>query len=1098
MLPTIKTTAGSEQPGLKKLGRYECTEQLGGDGGFETYRARVKGLTGLERSFAVKVLRLKRSESPRAAAEPFIQTAKRSAALANPRIATVVEADAGEGLVFAVTQFMEGLDLGRFLGAARATGLLAGGKDDKARHWYSLVAYIGAEIARGLQAAHSQKPPLVHGALCPGNVFITSRGAVRLLDFGLRASVRRPFEPRPRRLLPYIAPELAAPAAECTTAGDMYTLGVLLCELGSGDSPPQGRRAADLQISLSLLPEGLGLLIGRLVSLSPAARPTADDAVSSLTAVYADATEANLVATLSSLVRRISGDIAAPDEPPEAVVSLAGTPEEADDAPPPPSEVEHDDAYGFEGSALGRAAGPARPVPPARAAAPDDLPGSSEPTTIGEPALIDDLVAKSRSSEPPAPAGSAKIRPAPPAIPGRPASPPVLVSRATPASLAASREPGRGPTLPGFGPTGTASIDAQPAVTSPAPGSSAELAGEWMERPPSGPRPSVAPASAPVASTLPALAPSLPKAAVLSAMESAQDLMLPGVAAFDAPPATWGARALAALGGQAGIDPSPGDSSAGLGLLDQAQPEPAVSTPFGGSPPLGRGGGPSGRLRSPQDLALDDGPTAEPIVEEAPAPDLPGGDPQSGRQEAMVADREAQSAAQPRGDSLLEDELVDSPDGVRLASSWPSASAPPADEGQPAPEDDVYAEQPSPEVAEAVAFTEEDGTESAPEDQAYLDDSRPPAEAPGFFDDNGQPPPEAEIAGMPEAPAARTATWAPRVPEQASGGVVNRPAVQQASVPTWVQSPDPRTDRHPHRRLVWGIVGTVLGASVVIGALAGFLVGSRGKPGSAGTRQSIALAKPEAVQADPLVGGGGNTLPASARAAAGKTPVTDHVGQAPAFARKAPVANPSASENAPAAKQADPTNLPARTPAAVASPPSAQKLALAAPLDKKASNALPATQNAGAPDARGGGSLVGVSIASRPAGASVWVNGTERGRTPLQVRVQPGLAHVALVLAGHASATVDLMAREGSEVSKELQAVEPPLTGEARFRAECSTPGKLPIVIDGKETGVLCPFSRLRVDPGVHKIGLFVPALGKVHEKEVTLHTGVRSIVFAD
>jgi hypothetical protein len=105
---------------------------------------------------------------------------------------------------------------------------------------------------------------------------------------------------------------------------------------------------------------------------------------------------------------------------------------------------------------------------------------------------------------------------------------------------------------------------------------------------------------------------------------------------------------------------------------------------------------------------------------------------------------------------------------------------------------------------------------------------------------------------------------------------------------------------------------------------------------------------------------------------------------------------------------------------------------------------------------------------------------------------------VVLVLAGHASATVDVTAGEGTQVSKELLVVAPPLTGDARFRAECTTQGRLPIVVDGKETGVLCPFSKLRVDPGVHKIGLFVPALGQVHEKEVTLHSGVRSIVFAD
>jgi hypothetical protein len=91
-----------------------------------------------------------------------------------------------------------------------------------------------------------------------------------------------------------------------------------------------------------------------------------------------------------------------------------------------------------------------------------------------------------------------------------------------------------------------------------------------------------------------------------------------------------------------------------------------------------------------------------------------------------------------------------------------------------------------------------------------------------------------------------------------------------------------------------------------------------------------------------------------------------------------------------------------------------------------------------------------------------------------------------------------MTASEGAKVSKELVAVAPPMTGDARFRAECITRGKLPIVVDGKETGILCPFTKLRVEPGVHKIGLFVPALGQVHEKEVTLHPGVRSIVFGD
>jgi hypothetical protein len=38
----------------------------------------------------------------------------------------------------------------------------------------------------------------------------------------------------------------------------------------------------------------------------------------------------------------------------------------------------------------------------------------------------------------------------------------------------------------------------------------------------------------------------------------------------------------------------------------------------------------------------------------------------------------------------------------------------------------------------------------------------------------------------------------------------------------------------------------------------------------------------------------------------------------------------------------------------------------------------------------------------------------------------------------------------------------------------------------------------MRVDPGTHTIGLLIPATGKVHQKEIVLFAGVRSVVFGD
>jgi hypothetical protein len=1065
-----------------KLGRYQCTDQIGGSGGFETYRARVKGLAG-DRTFAVKVLRLKRSEVPAAVSEPFLQAARRSAMLADTRIARVVEADSGEGLAFAVTPFMEGADLAQVLQRAREAGVLATGKGEAALRWHALVAYVGAEIARGLQAVHALEPPFIHGALCPGNVFITSRGAVRLLDFGLRASVRRPFEPRPRPLVPFIAPELAAPAADCTAAGDMYSLGVLLCELSIGELPPQGRRPFELQIALSQLPEDLGLLIGRLVSVSPAARPAAAEVVSSLAAVYADTAEAALVAELSSLVQGPPSD--APEES-ESVVSWDDAPDEVDDAPPPPSEVEHDDAYGFEESLHPRSSEPSGPPPPGQPAdrsAPlpslyAELGSSRDVTTVGEPALIDDLVAQSRPVAPATSTNVARMRPRPPPPPGPRAALPAIVPPAAPAASPASR--GRNLTMIAFGSTGTAALSSPSAIADPASESSSVDAEGWELSPPSGPAALVAPTSSVSAPA--------PDSATLqeepSGMQDEAEVMLPSPSTFDPPPASWGARALAALGGQAGIESLPGGQPTGLGLLDDVQVEEAEPPVFAAPQPSSRPG-----VRDSRPFALYGAPATGPALAEAYPLEV-GPDGLDSEDENQVTDLAAQPRAeQSRGGSLLEDELVDSPDGARMTSPWAPVGASETD-GLPGPASGGFDDQPLPEavtllddqsasVAEAVAFSEDDA-DATPEAEAYLDDGAAPAAAAAFIDDSGQPLPESEIPVLPEPAAPRGSRPLPPAPPSSLGDLgqgraVRRPAQEQASVPAWANSPEELGTKHRNRRFILVIAGSVLAASVVAGGLGGLFVGARGRPWSVilGFGRVSAPSLPQAVP--PLAPEVADEVTALA------SPPSDSEAKAKSGTRRAP---PAIEEARSAAKKAG-----------------ADKTALVATPDKKAlpvAGAAPATLTKGVADSASAGSLVTLVAASQPAGANVWINGKERGRTPLQVKIQSGPAHVVLVLAGYTSAAVDVTASEGTKVSKELVAVAPPMTGDARFRAECTTRGKLPIVVDGKETGILCPFTKLRVEPGVHKIGLFVPALGEVHEKEVTLHPGVRSIVFGD
>jgi hypothetical protein len=817
----------------------------------------------------------------------------------------------------------------------------------------------------------------------------------------------------------------------------------------------------------------------------------------------------------------------------EAEVPVQAAQALADDAPPPPSEVEHPDA--FEVSPPIRSSEPMAP-PPAEVAdlsvpepavvehhfvPPDDAsfgadsafsvpelsmadiftadpsvvspapPASNlatdssyvpeerfgaDPTTIGDQALIDSLLKQSRPTEPlgrstaPRPAATHLASPETPA----PATPP------------------RGPTQPGFSSSGPSAPESSVPVAAP---ESTGFSGEWAAKPAA--IADVEKAAAEVASVptlLPDSAPSEPMQITDSQVIESPPSQIVG---FEAPPSTWGARALAALGGQAGIAPA-GDAT-GLGLLDQGlldhlQSDLSGEIPLPGSPPLE----PSGEyLRSPQNLPTSELSMARRLLPtESLPPDLGVGLAES--QDPAPAPSFADEAAPRSGDALLEDQLVDAPEGMRSPSAWPEAHSTifGMPEG-PAPGASPFPESPSAEVAQVVASVEDQP--SIPVAQAYVEKSAPHAKAsaPAYFDDGGEPLAEPPSAGQ----AANASTM---ISFASSSSPKKKSAASSTSVPSWAKSPE--APKRSSRAFVWSLAGIVLGISVALGGLAGFMVGTRGK---SMTEVLTTLRTPSAAKAKPAAREQPDDDPAAeSEPAPSKGKASAHSDPVLGKAAEAAKASPTEKLGKPVAQTATPepsfrtvsADKAVKPVAKAAHPEPSEKAApeKAPAVDKAPKESAPAAWAKGVADAPGSGPLVGVSITSQPEGAAVWINGKERGRTPLQVKVQSGAARVVMILAGHARAAADITASEGTKLSKQLTAITPPMEGEARFRAECTTQGKLPITIDGKETGVLCPFSKLRVDPGVHKIGLFVPALGVSHEKEVTLSPGVRSIVFAD
>lgn len=149
----------------RRLGPYEVRELVEAGGMGEVYRARD---TRLHRDVALKVMRPHLSTDPRRLRQ-FESEARAAGRISDPNILAVFDVGNDDGVPYVISELLEGETLGQRLRRA------ALGQQES-------IAYA-LQIAEGLAAAHDKG--IVHRDLKPDNVFVTTRGRVKILDFGL-------------------------------------------------------------------------------------------------------------------------------------------------------------------------------------------------------------------------------------------------------------------------------------------------------------------------------------------------------------------------------------------------------------------------------------------------------------------------------------------------------------------------------------------------------------------------------------------------------------------------------------------------------------------------------------------------------------------------------------------------------------------------------------------------------------------------------------------------------------------------------------------------------------------------------------------------
>jgi tRNA A-37 threonylcarbamoyl transferase component Bud32 len=210
--------------------QLEILELIGQGGMGAVYKARQ---TKLDRMVAVKILPAEWGRDP-AFAERFAREARALARLSDAHIVAVHDFGESGGLFYVVMEFVDGANLRQLL----QTGRLQPEQALK----------IVSQICDGLQYAHEEG--IVHRDIKPENILVDKRGQVKIADFGLAKLMRRSsveFTLTGSRqimgTLDYMAPEQRSAPQDVDHRADIYSLGVVLYEMLTGELP-LGRFAA--------------------------------------------------------------------------------------------------------------------------------------------------------------------------------------------------------------------------------------------------------------------------------------------------------------------------------------------------------------------------------------------------------------------------------------------------------------------------------------------------------------------------------------------------------------------------------------------------------------------------------------------------------------------------------------------------------------------------------------------------------------------------------------------------------------------------------------------------------------------------------------
>jgi serine/threonine protein kinase len=227
------------QPSVQTFGKYQILERIATGGMAEIYKARLEGIGGFQRTFAIKRILPHLSQNADYVAM-LVDEAKVAGLLSHANIVQILDLGQVDAVWYIAMEYVAGRDLGAVLKRCGVRGL---------RLPVPHTVFVAIELLKGLEYAHQRQVmrggrpvPLniIHRDVSPPNILLSFQGEVKLTDFGIARASLKVMETQAgviKGRFDYMSPEQASGSKDLDQRSDLFSVGVVLYEMLTGAHP---------------------------------------------------------------------------------------------------------------------------------------------------------------------------------------------------------------------------------------------------------------------------------------------------------------------------------------------------------------------------------------------------------------------------------------------------------------------------------------------------------------------------------------------------------------------------------------------------------------------------------------------------------------------------------------------------------------------------------------------------------------------------------------------------------------------------------------------------------------------------------------------